>query len=236
MSKHDMIMTLAWILATGVFIAWITLIIVVLSNLVGCSDVGKDEMPAAKVEPEELVDVPEVDVEDSNPYPLLTELLTGLHKPEREPDTGLTLVKAHMSLDTIDDSEKVQDFCNSKVIPDCTKREFALICAESVLTKRTPQEIQDYFTFVRLIYESGETNRLFGEEYHRAEGAASSVTNCETDRVTYWTIVRASDRPTSSAAYLASQRSAYLASNWKVDNGVDFQDQVDIIKNLLEEL
>ena len=139
-----------------------------------------------------------------------------------------------MDLDKIPDEDKVWLFASCMIDNDI-KKEFAFICAETAMQHTDKKEIHTFHTLNLLDYESGTYDYATRSA---ANSAAVSAANSAADS--------AARSAANSAAVSASHIAAYHAAFYAAEYAYDYvtrsaarsaarKDQVDIIKNLLEE-
>jgi hypothetical protein len=96
---------------------------------------------------------------------------------------------------------------------------FALLCAERTITKKTNQEINEFFHLVALLrisedYKSIE--HLKDDDYWAAYCAPDWAAYCAADWAAYW----AADCAAFSAADWAAYRAADWAADWKAEPAI----------------
>ena len=155
-----------------------------------------------------------------------------------------------MDLDKIPDEDKVWLFADCTIDNDI-KKEFAFICAETAMQHTDKKEIHTFHTLNLLDYESGTYDYA---ALSAADSASSSVVFHDADSASSSVVFYAADyfalsAARSSADYVSlssSYSAAYYAANSAAEYADDYvtrsaarsaarKDQVDIIKNLLEE-
>ena len=144
-----------------------------------------------------------------------------IEKPSCGVNYSPELVKDVMRLDTIDDYEKVMAFCNSKVIKDSMKHKFLLRVVEYDVNRLNIPAVTHYYDLMLLAYESNDPWLL---NLPDAETLSHKVA-LKLSYTEYASLVDASRLYTREAA-LRTLRGTKLSPSI----------QVDIIKNLLEEL